>query len=185
MDWVVYDLFDTSEWPVLLISSWARKAQRLQRVQDPWSLWGMRHLVHPQMFTTERDLHTCTHKAVEDSKARAFSIQRILALLDVQRKFLSIQPCCSNPWACHSTSARFCNKKTCWSQSGSFPDDQSLLLDYWPILLRVSIQNENGSMAWPKKILLKKSQTCLHWRSHSDPEHQKRLQMSRDRLPTT
>lgn len=25
--------------------------------------------------------------------------------------FLSIQPCCSNPWACHSTSARFCNNK--------------------------------------------------------------------------
>lgn len=85
MDWVVYYLFDTSEWPVLLISSWARKAQRLQRVQDPWSLWGMRHWVHPQMFTTERDLHTSTHKAVEDSKARAFSIQRTLALLDVQR----------------------------------------------------------------------------------------------------
>ena len=30
---------------------------------------------------------------------------------------------------------------------------QQTLLDHWPILLRVSIQNENGSMAWPKKIL--------------------------------
>lgn len=76
-------------------------------------------------------------------------------------------------------------QKTCWSQV-HFLITQSLLLDYWPILLRVSIQHENGSKAWPKKILLFfKSKTCLHWRSHLDPEHQKRLQMSRDRLPTT
>lgn len=64
-------------------------------------------------------------------------LQQSLSLSQHQRQILQQQKTCC-----------------CWSQSSSFPDKQSLLLDYWAILLRVSIQNENGSMAWPKKILL-------------------------------
>ncbi len=94
---------------------------------------GMRHLVRPHIYTTERDLHTSTHKA---SRFTSQGIQHSTNVgLASSPKFLSIQPWCSNPWACHS-------------KPSAFPDNKSLPLDYWPILL-----NENGSMAWPKKII--------------------------------